>query len=90
MGSDYISVTNRSKEKVWVFVSKYTKGDGSDAWYELEPGKSEQWLRAGGNGGKGWELVAFKNHNDSWRAGEYVHVGYHVSFHNWDQVVIDG
>ncbi|KAL7277302.1 hypothetical protein ACG7TL_009158 [Trametes sanguinea] len=72
MGS--IIVINNSSSTISVFVSKYSNSDGSDAWFTLQPGARDSWSR------KWWELVAFKNANDSNRAGVYVPVDSTVTF----------
>ncbi|KAJ3007967.1 hypothetical protein NUW54_g3337 [Trametes sanguinea] len=72
MGS--IIVINNSGSTISVFVSKYSNGDGSDAWYTLQPGARDSWSR------KWWELVAFKNANDTNRAGVYVPADSTVTF----------
>lgn len=61
-----IIVYNASSSPCHVFVSKYTNSSGSDDWYTLQPGQRDSWARSG------WELVAFKNGDDSVRNGVYV------------------
>ncbi|OSD01510.1 hypothetical protein PYCCODRAFT_1468672 [Trametes coccinea BRFM310] len=74
MGS--IIVINNSSSTISVFVSKYSNDDGSDAWFTLEPGGRDSWSRTA----KWWEFVAFKNANDTNRAGVYVPVDSTVTF----------
>ncbi|KAI0366846.1 hypothetical protein BV20DRAFT_1055335 [Pilatotrama ljubarskyi] len=64
MGS--IIVVNETEGPMYVFVSSYSNDTGDDDWYNIGPRKRDSWDR------DGWELVAFKNQDDTWRAGVYV------------------
>ncbi|KAI0646539.1 hypothetical protein C8Q79DRAFT_1010151 [Trametes meyenii] len=75
-----ITVYNKTSAPITVFVSKYTNVRGSDRWYTLPAGKNDSWERFG------WEVVAFKNSNDSNRAGVYVHADQEVHFYGMDHV----
>ncbi|KAI0676445.1 hypothetical protein C8Q78DRAFT_1073250 [Trametes maxima] len=72
-----IIVINKSSSAVSAFVSKYSNSDGDDSWFNLAPGARDSWNRAG------WELVAFKNANDSNRAGVYVPSNAVVTFNDF-------
>ncbi|OSD01514.1 hypothetical protein PYCCODRAFT_1369433 [Trametes coccinea BRFM310] len=80
MGS--IIVINNSGSPISVFVSKYSNSDGSDAWFTLQPGGRDSWSR------KGWELVAFKNANDTNRTGVYVPADSTVTFDDMAHVSV--
>ncbi|KAI0373548.1 hypothetical protein BV20DRAFT_743668 [Pilatotrama ljubarskyi] len=69
-----IIIVNGSSSTLHVFVSKYTNSNGSDAWFTVDAGKRESWSRSG------WELVAFKNADDTKRAGVYVPVNSTVTY----------
>ncbi|KAI0666530.1 hypothetical protein C8Q78DRAFT_983646 [Trametes maxima] len=77
-----IIVVNKSSAPISVFVSKYSNSKGDDAWFTLGPGASDTWGRSG------WELVAFKNHDDSDRAGVYVHANHAVTFNSLHSITI--
>lgn len=66
MGVGSIIVVNNTNEPCHVFVSKYSRSSASDDWFTLQPHTRDSWERAG------WEIVAFKNGNDTDRAGIYV------------------
>ncbi|CDO70368.1 hypothetical protein BN946_scf184999.g8 [Trametes cinnabarina] len=71
----YIIVANDSSETIYVMVSKYsTAPNGDDSWFPVASLSSDTWSR------EGWELVAFKNEQDSRRAGVYVPVDSTVTF----------
>ncbi|KAI0807571.1 hypothetical protein C8Q74DRAFT_1228083 [Fomes fomentarius] len=78
MGS--IIVINASNEDISSFVSKYS--DGDDNWFKVTAGGRDSWSR------KGWELVAFKNANDTKRAGVYVPVNSTVTFHSFTNIAV--
>ncbi|PIL25789.1 hypothetical protein GSI_11539 [Ganoderma sinense ZZ0214-1] len=80
MGSTII--VNASGSAIYAFVSKYSNSSGDDSWFELQPGARDSWGR------NGWELVAFKNVNDSQRAGVYVPVDKTVTFHSFGNIQI--
>ncbi|KAI0644561.1 hypothetical protein C8Q79DRAFT_780337 [Trametes meyenii] len=77
-----IIVVNKSSAPISVFVSKYSNSKGDDSWFTLGPGASDTWGRSG------WELVAFKNHDDSDRAGVYVHANHAVTFNSLHSITI--
>ncbi|KAI0666556.1 hypothetical protein C8Q78DRAFT_984005 [Trametes maxima] len=77
-----IIVANKSSVPIRVFVSKYTNSKGHDDWYTLAPGTSDSWERSG------WELVAFKNDDDSDRSGVYVHANHSVTYHSLHNLTI--
>ncbi|KAI0324311.1 hypothetical protein GY45DRAFT_1263066 [Cubamyces sp. BRFM 1775] len=64
MGS--IIVINSSSSDIFVFVSKHSNSSGFDDWSKLAPGERDAWSR------NEWELVAFRNADDTARAGVYV------------------
>lgn len=75
-----IIVANESGSAVEVFVSS-TSG-GSDAWYSVATGTSETWSRTS------WEVVVFKNADDTDRAGVYVRVDSTVVFKSLDDITV--
>ncbi|KAI0670321.1 hypothetical protein C8Q78DRAFT_1079298 [Trametes maxima] len=77
-----IIVSNKSSSSITLFVSKFSNPTGSDRWYTLAPGRSDSWDRSG------WELVAFKNSNDTHRAGVYIHTNQEVAFFNMDHIIV--
>ncbi|KAI0711015.1 hypothetical protein C8T65DRAFT_187148 [Cerioporus squamosus] len=77
-----IIIVNNSSSAVSVFVSKYSNSSGSDDWFSLGPGKSDSWTR------NGWELVAFKNANDTDRAGRYVRQDAKVTYHDLANITV--
>ena len=78
-----IIVVNNSSAAIHVFVSKYSNSNGSDEWYTIAAGKRDSWARSG------WELVAFKNANDTDRAGTYVPVNSEVVFTDLAHVTVN-
>ena len=74
------TIVNNTSSAISVFVSKYTNSKGSDDWYSVPAGQAETWDR------NGWELVAFKNANDSGRAGVYIHTNKTVTFNSLDNI----
>ena len=78
-----IIVVNNSSSAIHVFVSKYSNSNGSDEWYTIAAGKRDSWARSG------WELVAFKNANDTDRAGRYVPVNSEVVFTDLAHVTVN-
>ena len=78
-----IIVVNNSPAAIHVFVSKYSNSNGSDEWYTIAAGKRDSWARSG------WELVAFKNANDTDRAGKYVPVNSEVVFTDLAHVTVN-
>ena len=78
-----IIVVNNSSAAIHVFVSKYTNSNGSDEWYTIAAGKRDSWARSG------WELVAFKNANDTDRAGTYVPVNSEVVFNDLAHIAVN-
>ncbi|KAI0631130.1 hypothetical protein C8Q77DRAFT_1159831 [Trametes polyzona] len=77
-----IIVVNNSGSPCHLFVSKYSRPSAHDDWYTLESGQRESWAR------DGWELVAFKNDDDTLRKGVYVRVNSTVTFHNIGNVTV--
>ena len=75
-----IIVTNNSGAAVSVFVSN-TSG-GSDAWYSVPDNTSETWSRTS------WEVVVFKNDDDTDRAGVYVRVDSTVVYKSLDDISV--
>ncbi|OJT14024.1 hypothetical protein TRAPUB_9414 [Trametes pubescens] len=69
-----IIVHNATSEPCHVFVSKYSRQSANDDWYVLQPGQRDSWAR------DGWEVVAFKNGDDTDRGGVYVRVNTTVTF----------
>ncbi|KAI9067858.1 hypothetical protein FKP32DRAFT_1562880 [Trametes sanguinea] len=80
MGS--IIVINSSGSTVAAFVSKYSNSGGDDGWFNLAAGGRDSWGR------NGWELVAFKDSNDTTRAGVYVKVDSTVTFYSFSNIVV--
>lgn len=78
-----IVVINNSSGPIHVFISKYSNSNGSDEWYVLEAGKRDSWAR------NGWEVVAFKNGNDTNRSGRYVEVNSTVTFNNLGDIKVN-
>ena len=78
-----ITVYNGSNAAISVFVSKYSNPDGYDHWYSVAPGEVENWGR------DGWELVAFKNKDDSDRAGVYIRTNRTVTFKALDDIEVN-
>ena len=78
-----IIVVNNSSAAIHVFVSKYSNSNGSDEWYTIAAGKRDSWARSG------WELVAFKNANDTDRAGKYVPVNSEVVFTDLAHIAVN-
>ncbi|RDX55353.1 hypothetical protein OH76DRAFT_1338416 [Lentinus brumalis] len=78
-----IIVVNSSSSPIHVFVSKYSNSNGSDEWFTIAPGKRDSWSR------NGWELVAFKNANDTDRAGKYVPVNTEVVFTDFARIAVN-
>lgn len=72
MGS--IIVINSSSSDIFAFVSKYSNSSGSDDWFKIAPGERESWNRGD------WELVAFRDSNDTDRTGVYVRANSVVMF----------
>ena len=75
-----IIVVNASKQDVSAFVSKYSRSSADDNWFKVTAGTRDSWAR------DGWELVAFKNSNDTQRAGVYVPVNSTVTFHDFGNI----
>ncbi|KAH9855363.1 hypothetical protein C2E23DRAFT_619483 [Lenzites betulinus] len=69
-----IIVINNTSSPITLFVSKYSRPSANDNWFTLAPGARDSWAR------DGWELVAFKNGNDTDRGGVYVKVNSTVTF----------
>ncbi|RVD81350.1 uncharacterized protein DFL_009216 [Arthrobotrys flagrans] len=80
-----IKIVNATSSPVQVFVSTYNGGSGD--WYTIHPISSDIWYRGEGAGG-GWELVAFRNDNDTTRIGKYVKVNSTVIFVGFDNLVV--
>ncbi|KAI9067848.1 hypothetical protein FKP32DRAFT_1588204 [Trametes sanguinea] len=80
MGS--IIVNNATGSTITVFVSKYSNSGGDDSWFNVPANTRESWSR------NGWELVAFKNSNDTTRAGVYVSVESTVTFHSFSNITV--
>ena len=78
-----IIVVNNSSAAIHVFVSKYTNSNGSDEWYTIAAGQRDTWSRSG------WELVAFKNANDTDRAGKYVPANTEVVFTDLAHITVN-
>ena len=78
-----IIVVNNSSAAIHVLVSKYSNSNGSDEWYTIAAGKRDSWARSG------WELVAFKNANDTDRAGRYVPVNSEVVFTDLAHITVN-
>ncbi|KAL0565981.1 hypothetical protein V5O48_016034 [Marasmius crinis-equi] len=78
-----IIVRNMSNQDINVFVSKYSNKSGDDNWFALKAGASDSWDRSG------WELVAFKNGNDSQRAGVYIQANKSVTFRSFQDIRVN-
>ncbi|KAI0642683.1 hypothetical protein C8Q79DRAFT_1013353 [Trametes meyenii] len=78
-----IIIINKSPSAVSAFVSKYSNSNGDDSWFNLAQGARDSWNRAG------WELVAFKNANDTKRAGVYVPSNAVVTFNGFDNITVE-
>lgn len=77
-----IIVINDSGSPVMVLVSKINDGKGSSDWYTLAKESRDQWSRPG------WEVVAFKNEDDSNRVGVYVKPGSIVTFKGFKEDIV--
>ncbi|KAI8993816.1 hypothetical protein BD414DRAFT_456951 [Trametes punicea] len=77
-----IIVHNAAPVPISVFVSKYTNSKGSDIWFTVPADTRESWER------DGWELVAFKNTDDTHRAGVYVRVDSTVTFYTFKDITV--
>lgn len=75
-----IIIHNATSQVCHVFVSKYSNNSANDSWFALQPGQSDSWGR------NGWELVAFKNENDSDRGGVYVRVDSTVTYNGLNNI----
>ncbi|KAI0356081.1 hypothetical protein OH77DRAFT_1520632 [Trametes cingulata] len=75
-----IIVINESCGPMHVFVSKYSNKNGGDAWYTIEAGERDSWSRPG------WEVVAFKDANDTHRAGVYVPTNSTVTYRGLNDI----
>ncbi|KAI0807573.1 hypothetical protein C8Q74DRAFT_1228096 [Fomes fomentarius] len=80
MGS--IIVINASNEEISSFISKYSNSNGDDNWFKVAAGGRDSWGRGS------WELVAFKNANNTYRAGVYVPVNSTVTFHSFTNIAV--
>ena len=70
-----ITVVNHSPNPIFAFVSKYSNNSGKDDWFPLAPGESDKWDR------NGWELVAFRDRDNTFRRGVYVRVDSTVNYY---------
>ncbi|KAK6499368.1 hypothetical protein TWF506_003996 [Arthrobotrys conoides] len=77
----FIRISNNSSFAVRVFVSKYN--GGNDDWFTLQPGASDNWSRKGG-----WELVAFRDGDDTTREGRYVQVNTSIIFKGFGDIEV--
>ncbi|KAI8993817.1 hypothetical protein BD414DRAFT_264299 [Trametes punicea] len=80
MGS--IVIHNATSSPISVSVSAYTNSKGNDSWFTGPAHKRDSWER------DGWELVAFKNADDTDRAGVYVPVDSILTFHGLKNIVV--
>ncbi|KAK7437591.1 hypothetical protein VKT23_018489 [Stygiomarasmius scandens] len=78
-----IIVHNESKQDIQVFVSKYSNSNGSDEWFVVKAGASDSWSR------NNWEVVAFKNNNDTERAGVYVRTNMKITFVSFGDIQVE-
>ena len=79
-----ITVINNTPEHISTFVTKSTADNGTDTWCQLAPsGGHDRWAR-----GDGWELVAFKNADDTTHAGVYVPVNFIVTFKSLENITV--
>lgn len=65
-----ITVCNNTDERVECFISNFATKNGSDDWYPIEAEERDSWNRSHG----GWEVVGFRNADDSVRAAKYLDV----------------
>ncbi|KAJ3490805.1 hypothetical protein NLI96_g1168 [Meripilus lineatus] len=81
---DGFRIRNTSDHAIKCFVSSYN--GGSDEWYDLSSSyKGDSWKR------NGWEVVAFKNENDTRRVGFYLNTRdktTYIVFRSFDNVEI--
>jgi hypothetical protein len=76
-----IIVVNNSTSAINCFVSKYSNSKGDDSWFSIPPtGGRLSWTRSG------WELVAFKNSNDTQRGGIYIPASAIVTFRSFGDI----
>ncbi|KAF5346494.1 hypothetical protein D9756_010098 [Leucocoprinus leucothites] len=90
MSVSKIFVKNYSSEEIDCFVSQYSRSEGSDSWFPLDPQQGDAWARKSG----GWELVAFRRRDsgeNAPRAGKYVAVGRGriVQFYGFEDIRVD-
>jgi len=78
-----IIVHNKSKQDIHVFVSKYSNSNGSDEWFVVKAGASDSWSR------NNWEVVAFKNNDDTERAGVYVQTNVKITFGSFGDIKVE-
>ena len=79
-----IIVQNLSPNDIYCFVSKYSHEEADDSWFKLAAnGGTSSWSRSS------WELVAFKNLNDSTRAGVYIQTNKKVIFSDFNNIRVE-
>ncbi|KAJ8092625.1 hypothetical protein PM082_006950 [Marasmius tenuissimus] len=84
MGSFIIHNKSPEFQNIQAFVSNYC-GQGSDSWYSVKPGQRDSWGRKDG----WWEIVAFKDDNDTQRAGVYCKCNSTVIFYSFDDIRVE-
>ena len=63
---NYIYINKEGSPRIQAFVSKYSNPSGSEEWYNVP----SEWNESGRSC---WELVAFRNKEDTHREGAYVY-----------------
>jgi hypothetical protein len=73
-------VVNRSGEAIFCSITTKTNPSGDGGWFELPPGGSDTWSRAG------WEDVIFRNRDSSKKKSLWTNRGSPavVTFHGFD------
>ncbi|KDQ10041.1 hypothetical protein BOTBODRAFT_36661 [Botryobasidium botryosum FD-172 SS1] len=72
-----IVVINSSTAPVFCYVAREHQPPGGDGgWYKLGPGVYDRWDRPGGK----WEVVGFRNGDDTVRGAAFARAGSTVTF----------
>ncbi|KAI0323946.1 hypothetical protein GY45DRAFT_1332089 [Cubamyces sp. BRFM 1775] len=82
MATGPIIVVNNSTGSVHAFVSIYNTPNGNGSWQLIPSGVAYSWSR------NDWEVVAFKNADDTKRAGVYVQVDTTVIYNSLSNLIV--
>ncbi|KAF9265362.1 hypothetical protein L218DRAFT_957553 [Marasmius fiardii PR-910] len=92
IGPGYVYIRNESCETIKAFVTKLSRDSGSDRWYFVPASFNDATLSRWNRTGHGWELISFKDaNNTNRRVGFYVEVGdvtTYVTFRSFNNVDI--